>query len=273
MIEEPYRWVEAIQNRREYIEHQLAVGSPIACLSCAEGVLLLTVGRDRQKIFEVYDRIALGGVGHPGDIERLRMAAIEVASAEGFARSSQDVSLRRMVSYSMSPSLKTAFEQIYGPPYLARLLFAELGKPGEPDLFVRLDYDGAFHTNGGPFARDTEPFAVVAGKAQAMAAMENFLRRRDFSQRGAREAREIALDAWSVGHLALTSESEEVPPDAEIAAHREEQLRHATVEAALLDRHTRAPVAYRLLEAEPRVGVRAAGPAGLKAAAALAGQN
>ena len=30
MIEEPYRWVEAIANRREYIEHQLAGGSPIA---------------------------------------------------------------------------------------------------------------------------------------------------------------------------------------------------------------------------------------------------
>ena len=28
MIEEPYRWVEAIANRREYIETQLAAGSP-----------------------------------------------------------------------------------------------------------------------------------------------------------------------------------------------------------------------------------------------------
>ena len=27
MIEKPYRWVEAIANRREYIEHQLAGGS------------------------------------------------------------------------------------------------------------------------------------------------------------------------------------------------------------------------------------------------------
>ena len=28
MIEEPYRWVEAISNRREYIENELATGSP-----------------------------------------------------------------------------------------------------------------------------------------------------------------------------------------------------------------------------------------------------
>jgi len=35
MIEEPYRWVEAIANRREYIETQLASGSPIVALSYA----------------------------------------------------------------------------------------------------------------------------------------------------------------------------------------------------------------------------------------------
>ena len=33
MTEEPYRWVEAISNRREYIEHQLSGGSPIVALT------------------------------------------------------------------------------------------------------------------------------------------------------------------------------------------------------------------------------------------------
>src|SRR5258706_5950088 len=126
MIDEPYRWVEAIANRREYIEHELAGGSPTMALSCAEGVLLFTFGKERQKIFEIYDRIAMGGIGHPGDIERLRMAAIEVTGTEGFARSAHDVSLRRLANYSLSPALKAALEQAYGPPYLARMLFAEL---------------------------------------------------------------------------------------------------------------------------------------------------
>src|SRR5205814_5263436 len=85
MIEEQYRWVEAIANRREYIEAQLAPGSPIAALGYRDGILFLTLGQTRQKIFEIYDRIAMGAIGHPGDIERLRMAAIELASTEGFA--------------------------------------------------------------------------------------------------------------------------------------------------------------------------------------------
>ena len=245
MIEEPYRWVEAIQNRREYIEHQLSAGSPIAGISCEEGILLLTVGHERQKVFEIYDRIAMAAIGHPGDIERLRMAAIEVTGTEGFTRSAQDVSLRRLASYSLSPALKNAFEQIYGPPYLARMLFAELGRRGEPDFFVRIDYDGSFHTNGGSFARETIPYAVISGKARSSAAMEKFLASCNFAGKSFNEVFPVALDAWTVGHMALTSDSDEVPDAAMIAAHREEQLKHATVEAAVLERVARSNITYR----------------------------
>ena len=158
MIDEPYRWVEAISNRREYIENELATGSPTIGLSFSDGILLLTFGRDRRKIFEIYDRIAIGGIRHPGDIERLRIMAIELASTEGFTRSAADVSLRRMAKYSFSPALKQAFEHIYGPPYLARILFAEIGGSQEEDLFVRLDYDGSMHANSMSAGRRREIF-------------------------------------------------------------------------------------------------------------------
>src|SRR5215207_10667679 len=173
MHEEPFRWVEAIANRREYIEDQLAPGSPIVALSYKEGILILTLSRERQKLFEVYDRIAMGGIGHPGDLERLRLATIEVASTEGFARSAEDVSLRRLANFSLSPSLKAAFEQIYGPPFLARLLFAELGRRGAPNLFLRLEYDGSIRTNGGSFGRSFEDFGVIAGRSRATSQMES----------------------------------------------------------------------------------------------------
>src|SRR6202165_2827000 len=109
MIEEPYRWVEAIANRREYIETQLAAGSPIVALGYDDGILILTVGRARQKLFEIYDRIAMGAIGHPGDIERLRMAAIELASTEGFTRSAGGGLLRRLAHYLLRPGLKKGF--------------------------------------------------------------------------------------------------------------------------------------------------------------------
>ena len=81
MIEEPYRWVEAIATRRDYIEMQLATGSPVVAVGYAGGILLFTVGQ--QKLFEIYNRIALGAIGHPGDIERLRMAD-PLAIPDGF---------------------------------------------------------------------------------------------------------------------------------------------------------------------------------------------
>src|SRR5204862_910738 len=159
MIEEPYRWVEAIANRSEYIETQLAAGSPIAAVGYRNGILFLTLGRSRQKLFEVYDRIAMGAIGHPGDIERLRMAAIELASTEGFTRSSADVSLRRLAYYSLSPVMKTGFEQVYGPPYLARLLFAEVGTNPDEDLFLRIEYDGSIATNGATISQTRQDYA------------------------------------------------------------------------------------------------------------------
>src|SRR5881409_3116185 len=167
MIEEPYRWVEAVANRREYVEGQLAPGSPIAALGYREGVLFVTLGQSRQKLFEIYDRIAMGAIGHPGDIERLRMAAIELASTEGFTRSSADVSLRRLAHYSLSPLMKAAFEQVYGPPYLARLLFAEVGAKPEEDLFLRVEYDGAIATNGAPTSQVRQNFAVLSATQQS----------------------------------------------------------------------------------------------------------
>ncbi len=251
MIEEPYRWVEAIANRREYIEHQLAGGSPIAALSYDDGILLFTLGRERQKIFEIYDRIAMGGIGHPGDIERLRMAAIEVTSTEGFARSSQDVSLRRLANYSLSPVLKAAFEQIYGAPFLARLLFAELGRGAAPDFFVRLDYDGSIRTNGGSFGRAFEKFAVLSGTSASTAKMEEFLRGRLPGKLRLEAALELALDAWAVGQLTASGEPREGLPSADqIAKHRAEQLAAASIEAAVLERTSILPMTWRALADE-----------------------
>src|SRR5687767_12468828 len=225
MHEEPFRWVEAIANRREYIEDQLAPGSPIVALTYRDGILLFTLSRERQKLFEVHDRIAMGGIGHPGDLERLRMAAIEVTSTEGFARSAHDVSLRRLANYSLSPVLKAAFEQVYGPPYLARMLFAELGRDEAPNAFLRLDYDGAIHTNGGAFGRAFEEFGVVSGTAASAAHMEDFLRTQTLPAATLDRALAIALDAWTIGHLTLGADPKDEPPSpAAMSRHRAEQL-------------------------------------------------
>ncbi|MBA3962618.1 MAG: 20S proteasome subunit A/B [Chthoniobacterales bacterium] len=247
MIEEPYRWVEAIANRREYIETQLAPGSPIAALNYRDGILLVTVGHARQKLFEIYDRIALGAIGHPGDIERLRMAAIELASTEGFTRSAADVSLRRLAFYSLSPLLKTAFEQVYGAPYLARMIFAEVGPEPEADLFLRVEYDGAIAAEAGL----TSPgFCAISGTTRATEAMEELLRRDHDPKATLHGAMKVALDAWSVGAMPIAEDAaSDLPSHPALLDFRVEKLRGATLEACVLERNVTTAIRYRALTA------------------------
>src|SRR5476651_2554490 len=149
MTEEPYRWLEAITNRREYIEDQLAPGLPVVALSAGPGILLLTARTSTPKLFEIYDHLALGTVGHPADIEKVRQTAIDAAHLEGFARSPNDVTARRLVSYNLAPALKSAFEQIFAAPLLFRGILAELGAAPAADVLWLFDYDGSFAAQSG----------------------------------------------------------------------------------------------------------------------------
>ena len=141
MIEEPYRWLEAIGNRREYVIEQLKGGSPVFTASLPDGILLLGVGSGNSKVFELFDRHALAGLGHPADIEKIRQAAIDAAHTEAFTRAPEDVSLRRLVGFGLSPQLKNNFEQIFSAPFLVELLLAEVGADPASDLLVRLHCD------------------------------------------------------------------------------------------------------------------------------------
>src|SRR5436309_1256358 len=257
MIEEPYRWVEAIANRREYIETQLAAGSPIAAVGYRDGILFVTLGRARQKIFEIYDRIAMGAIGHPGDIERLRLAAIELASTEGFTRSAADVSLRRLAHYSLSPVMKAAFGQVYGPPYLARLLFAEIGSSPKEDLFLRIDYDGSL-TADGPTAQPRQRFAVLSGTNSSAELMEKFPQQDHVTDAPLEDAIVVAADAWSIGRMALGEGAIKEMPDRDaIRKHRDERLAESGIEAAVLERDSKSTLRYRsLAEEELRVNLQ-----------------
>lgn len=149
MTEEPYRWLEAVANRRDYVREQLKDGSPVFAASLRDGILLLGVGGGQSKVFELFDRHAMAGLGHPADIEKIRQAAIDAAHLEAFTRAPEDVSLRRLVGFGLGPQLKTGFEQIFSAPFLIELVLAELGDTPEKDLLFRLHYDGAFQSKHG----------------------------------------------------------------------------------------------------------------------------
>src|SRR5579884_3824528 len=144
MYEEPYRWIEAVGNRRQYLDEQFREGSPVVGLPYTDGLLLLTISRGTPKLYEIYDRIGWGGMGHPADLEKLRFSLLEMAHVEGFNRSPADVTGSRLVKYGLAPAIKQAFEEVFKAPFIVKILLAELGTKPERDGFMTINYDGTF---------------------------------------------------------------------------------------------------------------------------------
>ena len=141
MFEEPFRWMEAISTRHSYVREKLQSVQPVIAVPYQHGALVLSFSAQPGKIFEVYDRIAMGGMGHPADVEKLRMILLDMAHLECFNRSSQDVTVARLLQFGIAPSLNQNFEEVMRAPYLIKLLLLELDPDGRPNFF-RLNYDG-----------------------------------------------------------------------------------------------------------------------------------
>jgi proteasome alpha subunit len=245
MTEEPYRWLEAITNRREYIEDQLAPGLPVVALSTDSGILLLTAKTSTPKLFEIYDHLALGSVGHPADIEKVRQTAIDAAHLEGFARSPKDVTARRLVSYNLSPALKAAFEQIFAAPLLFRGVLCELGATPADDALWRLDYDGSFSAQTGS---ELSQGVVISGPRQVTKDWSAQTPKPTLERNPLKAAAFSALRLLAWAKLRGTKdqgiEFSAVPT--EVAALKE-KLGADGLEVALLDRALLGhPIAYRV---------------------------
>ena len=240
MLEEPYRWVEAINNRREYVEDQLASGSPVVGTTYADGVLLLTATPGPRKLFEVYDEIAFAAVGHPADIEKLRKAVIDIAHVDGFNLSANDVTLQRLVSFGIGPLMKAAFDEIFRSPFIARVMMAELDPDGG-DAFFTIDADGSFAQSGGA--------AAISGSAESAQAMAAQLQAAN-PDLPLDQALGAALEVWGLGRLTLDARDGEVPSAEAVRDFLKGDLQGLTIEAAVLDRDRVAKSKFRLLTAE-----------------------
>jgi proteasome alpha subunit len=254
MYEEPYKWVEAVGNRRQYLDEQFKQGSPVVAMVYETGVLLLTVSKGTPKLYEIYDRLALGGMGHPADLEKLRFSLLEMAHVEGFNRSPSDVTGSRMVKYGIAPVIKQAFEEVFKAPFIVKLLLAELGaKPGK-DTFLTINYDGTFE--------EASHMAVLAATTSVQQQMTAHLRRETRTPASLGEALAASLLAWALGDRAqrLARDDQDrggdktgaadspAPADNEaLSAHLRDTVPDKTIECAVLDRAQSGSSKYRAL--------------------------
>jgi proteasome alpha subunit len=234
--DEPYRWLDAIANRREYIRDQLKGATPVFAFSRPEGILLWGVGTGQSKVFEVYDRQALAALGHPVDIEKIRQTVIEAAHREGFARDPEDVTLRRLLNFSLGPALKAGFEQIFTAPLMVETIFAEVGPTPAGDVLARVNFDGT-HRFG------TDGVAVAHTVAADEAAAAQWLRGHLTAQATLPEVGRLARAAWRQ----LTAGKPFAAPEPAPAADDPLLGDGRVVEAALLERGGASRARYRAL--------------------------
>lgn len=257
MLDEPYRWVEAIRNRREYLADQLEGASPVVGVAYGNGILLLTSTPGPRKLFEVYNQVAFAGVGHPADIEKLRKAIIDIAHVEAFNLSASDVSLQRLVAFGLGPLIKAAFDEIFRSPQIARVVVAELDPSDPNETFYTVDADGSFSSTAGA--------AAVSGTPESATAIVDYLQSIEHPAEALEEALTRALDAWAVGRVHAERQAAESGNDTEPAqvtdSDRAEAVRSALakgrIEAAVLDRTLPTRSKFRLLSQADLEGVLA----------------
>ncbi len=254
MYEEPYRWVEAVGNRRQYLDDQLKEGTPVVGVAYEHGILLMTMSKGTPKLYEIYDRLALGGVGHPADLEKLRFNLLEMAHVEGFNRSASDVTGSRLVKYGIAPVIKQAFEEVFKAPFIVKLLLAEIGQKAGKDGFLTVNYDGTFE--------EKSRHAVLAATSAVEQKMTEYLRQQSIAS--LKDAVDAAIRTWAVGDRAQRQalegaegydeaktgpDQQETDPET-LYAHLRRCISEKTIECALLDRHAQGPSKYRTLGAD-----------------------
>jgi proteasome alpha subunit len=234
--DEPYRWLDAISNRREYIRDQLKGATPVFAFSRPEGILLVGVGSGQSKVFEIYDRLALAALGHPVDIEKIRQTVIEAAHLEGFTRAAEDVTIRRLLSFSLGPALKAGFEQIFSAPLMVECVFAEVGATPADDVLARVNFDGSYRF---------QAHGVAVGHINPAdeAAAVDWLRAQLQGPLSTPQLVRVALAAWR----ALTADKAFAAPDAAAVAASPLAVEDRVVEAAWLERRGDRRIRYRPL--------------------------
>ena len=203
MFEEPFRWMEAISTRHSYVQEKLKKGQPVLTVPFEDGAVMLGFSPQPGKIFEVYDRIAMGGLGHPADVERLRMTLLDMAHLEGFNRSARDVTISRMLKFGIAPALKQNFEEVQRAPYLAQLLLAEIDPDGEPKFF-RLNYDGHWQQ----FKKGT----LICGNAKMTESIQKAIDETDFASLSLDKAMTKVCKIWEENINLDREEEDEEPP-------------------------------------------------------------
>ena len=176
------------------------------------------------------------------------MTLLDMAHAEGFNRSAQDVTIGRLFQFGLAPALKQNFEEVQRAPYLIQMLLAEINQEGDAEFF-RINYDGYWEK----FKQGT----VIAGDNKVSGHIQKEIESTDFASSNLDEALQLALRLWEEGRQKNKAEDnvDSSDKDNDQSEEEMENLPITLVEAfdswnlevAVLNRNTGRKCLYRTL--------------------------
>ena len=180
----------------------------------------------------------MAALGNPVDIEKIRQTAIEAAHLEGFNRSPEDVTLRRLMSYALSPALKTSFESVFEPPLIVDGVFAEVGSTPEEDVIMEFSHDGNF-------AVVNDGLAVVSANDAAATQAKIWLKERLRPHANRNRTLRLLLAMWQA-----MSSGQRIGRNIKAVSLESLDLQGRVIEMALLDRRVKGKVKYQALQVD-----------------------
>ena len=150
---------QLMQDRADYARKGISRGRSLAAVGHQGGIALVAENASStlRKVSEIYDRIAIGGVGRYNEFDQLRIAGVRYAELKGYQYSREDVDAR---------SLANQYAQMLGQifthemkPMEVEIVVAEIDSDGTPELY-RIQYDGT--------VADEQHWCCIGGDSEAV---------------------------------------------------------------------------------------------------------
>ena len=156
---------QQMKDRAEFARKGISRGRSLVACQYQDGILFVAenLSNTLRKISEIYDRIALAGVGKYNEFDQLRQAGVRAADLKGYQYARDDVDAR---------SLANQYAQMMGhifthdqKPLEVEILVAEIGYDASQDRLFHILYDGT--------VMDESRFSVLGGDADPISERMN----------------------------------------------------------------------------------------------------
>ena len=153
---------QLMKDKADYARKGIARGKSVIALEYMDGILFVAENPSATlyKVSEIYDRIALAGVGKFNEFEQLRIGGIRLVDVKGYSYSREDVTAKGLAN-AYSQTLGNIFTSEL-KPYECEILVGAVGETEDTNELFHILYDGS--------VTDREGWVAMGGQSEELGA-------------------------------------------------------------------------------------------------------